>query len=67
MAGRVGNGYLVDRLFAPRVAAALLAAGAAGAAILWSGGTGYAPFFAATLLGLAMGAEADVMPFQVSL
>lgn len=66
MAGRVGNGYLVDRFFAPRVAAALFAGGAAGVAILWSGGTGYAAFLAAALLGFAMGAEADVMPFLVS-
>jgi sugar phosphate permease len=66
VAGRVGSGYLVDRFFAPRVAAALFAGGAAGVAILWSGGTGSAVFLAATLLGLTMGAEADVMPFLVS-
>ncbi len=66
MAGRVGNGYLVDRFFAPRVAAALFAGGAGGVAILWRGGTGHAAFLAAALLGFAMGAEADVMPFLVS-
>lgn len=66
IAGRVGNGYLVDRFFAPRVAACLFAGGAAGLAILWGGGAGYAAFLAAALLGFALGAEADVMPFLVS-
>jgi predicted MFS family arabinose efflux permease len=64
--GRVGNGYLVDRYFAPRVAAVLFAGAAAGVAILWSGLTGGAVFLAAALLGLAIGAESDIMPFLVS-
>jgi cyanate permease len=37
-----------------------------GVAMLWSGVTGNAAFFAAALLGLAIGAESDVMPFLVS-
>jgi len=64
--GRVGNGYLVDRFFAPRVAAVLFGGAAAGVAILWSGLSGSAVFLAAALLGLAIGAESDVMPFLVS-
>jgi MFS family permease len=64
--GRIGNGYLVDRFFAPRVAAILFAGAAAGVAILWSGQPGSAAFFASALLGLAIGAESDVMPFLVS-
>jgi predicted MFS family arabinose efflux permease len=64
--GRVGNGYLVDRYFAPRVAAVIFAGAAVGVAILWSGLTGGAVFLAAALLGLAIGAESDVMPFLVS-
>jgi MFS family permease len=64
--GRVANGYLVDRFFAPRVAAVLFAGAAAGVAILWSGLTGSAVFLAAALVGLAIGAESDVMPFLVS-
>lgn len=64
--GRVGNGFLVDRFFAPRVTAVLFAGAAAGIAILWSGGTGNAAFVAAALLGLAIGAESDVMPFLIS-
>jgi len=64
--GRVGNGYLVDRFFAPRVAAALFGGAAAGLAMLWMGVTGSAAYLAAALLGLGIGAEADVMPFLVS-
>jgi predicted MFS family arabinose efflux permease len=64
--GRVGNGFLVDRFFAPRVTAVLFAGAACGVAILWSGGTGNGAFLAAILLGLAIGAESDVMPFLVS-
>ena len=66
IAGRVGNGYLVDRFFAPRVTAFLFAGATVGVAMLWSGVTGNAVFCAAALLGLAIGAEADVMPFLVS-
>jgi MFS family permease len=64
--GRIGNGYLVDRFFAPRVAGALFAAAAIGLAMLWGGFTGWPAFIAATLLGLAIGAESDVMPFLIS-
>jgi sugar phosphate permease len=64
--GRVGNGYLVDRYFAPRVAAVLFACAAAGVALLLSGGTGTEASVAAALLGLAVGAESDVIPFLIS-
>ncbi len=66
IAGRVGNGYLVDHFFAPRVAAFLFGGAAAGLAVLWSGATGTRALAAAALLGLAIGAEADVMPFLIS-
>jgi predicted MFS family arabinose efflux permease len=64
--GRVGNGLLVDRFFAPRVTAVLFAGAAVGVAILRFGGTGAGAFVAAGLLGLAIGAESDLMPFLVS-
>jgi predicted MFS family arabinose efflux permease len=64
--GRVGSGYLVDRFFAPRVAALMFAAAAVGIAMLSSGLTGYAAFVAAFLIGLAIGTEADIMPFLIS-
>jgi MFS family permease len=64
--GRVANGYLVDRFFAPRVAAILFAGAAAGGVLLLTGATGGAPAIAAALLGLAVGAEGDVIPFLIS-
>ena len=64
--GRVANGYLVDRFFAPRVAAIVFSAAAGGLAILWSGASGNWAFLAALLAGLAVGAESDVMPFLMS-
>jgi MFS family permease len=64
--GRVGNGYLVDRFFAPRVAALLFAGAAGGVAILLGGGSAVTAPVAAALLGLAIGAESDVMPFLIS-
>jgi predicted MFS family arabinose efflux permease len=64
--GRVGNGYLLDRFFGPYVAAVLFAGAAAGAAMLWSGFAVHAALLAAMLLGLAAGAEGDLMPFLVS-
>jgi MFS family permease len=64
--GRVGNGYLVDRFFAPHIAAGLFAGAVLGLAMLWSGVGGAGVFIASALLGLAIGAESDVMPFLVS-
>jgi len=64
--GRVGNGYLIDCFFAPRVTSILFGGAAVGAALLWGGATGYGAFLASALLGLAIGAEADVMPFLIS-
>ncbi len=66
IAGRIGNGYLVDRFFAPRVAAIIFAGAAAGIAMLWSGAAVRGAFLISALLGLAAGAEGDVMPFLVS-
>ena len=66
IAGRMGNGYMVDRFFAPRVLVFPFAGAAAGVALLWAGANGNMAFVAAALLGLAIGAESDVMPFLVS-
>ena len=64
--GRLGNGYLVDRLPAQRVAAMLFFGAALGLPMLLvDGGRGWF-FAAAALVGLAIGAESDVMPFLVS-
>jgi sugar phosphate permease len=64
--GRIGNGYLVDRIFAPRVAAALFAGAAIGVALLLADATSTTASLAAALLGLAVGAESDVIPFLIS-
>ncbi len=40
LVGRVGSGYLLDRIFAPRVAMFFFGASALGMAILWLGSTG---------------------------
>jgi MFS family permease len=64
--GRIISGYLVDRFFAPRVAAVMFAGAAIGIAMLSSGVTGEAAFAAAFLIGLAIGTEADVMPYLIS-
>jgi MFS family permease len=66
LAGRLGSGYLLDRIFAPRVAMFFFGASALGMAILWSGGRGNIALIAAFLMGLGMGAEADIIAFLVS-
>jgi predicted MFS family arabinose efflux permease len=64
--GRLGNGYLVDRLPAHRVAAMMFFGATLGLPMLLVvGGRGWF-FTAAALIGLAIGAESDVMPFLVS-
>lgn len=60
--GRIGIGALIDRLFAPYVAAAIFLVTAAGCALLMSGGAERAPL-AAFLIGFALGAEVDLLAF----
>jgi predicted MFS family arabinose efflux permease len=64
--GRIGNGYLVDRFFGPRVMAVVLAGAAVAVAILGSGLAVHFAALATVLLGFAAGAEGDLMPFLVS-
>jgi predicted MFS family arabinose efflux permease len=64
--GRIGNGYLLDRFFGPRVMAGVFAGAAIAVAFLWSGLAVHLGAAAALLLGLAAGAEGDLMPFLVS-
>lgn len=66
LAGRLGSGYLLDRIFAPRVAMFFFGASALGMAILWFGGTGNIALAAAFLVALGMGAESDIIAFLVS-
>jgi len=63
--GRVGTGYLLDRLFAPRIAAGFFGGSAVGIAMLWLGGPAVA-FAGAFLVGLGLGAEVDLIAYLTS-
>jgi MFS family permease len=62
LAGRPFVGLLLDRFFAPRVAAAFFVAPLAGLSLL-VGGSGLESAMGAALLGLALGAEIDLIAF----
>jgi MFS family permease len=64
--GRVGCGYLLDKFFAPRVAALLLSAAAIGIAFLALGHTISSALIAAPLVGLGLGAEVDLVAYLTS-
>jgi MFS family permease len=65
IASRLLVGYLLDRTFAPRIAIAICVIAAAGCAIFIAKGTAAASL-TAIALGLAMGAELDLMGFLVA-
>ena len=62
LAGRLITGYLVDHIFAPRVAAVMLLLAAVGVGLLAFGGPEFA-LAAAIALGFALGAEVDLIGF----
>jgi MFS family permease len=64
--GRVTSGYLLDRLFAPRVAILFYGATALGIAILCAGTSGPFALVASFLVGLGMGAEVESMAYMIS-
>ena len=66
MVGRVASGYLLDRLFAPRVAILFYGATALGIAILCAGTSGPLALVASFLVGLGMGAEVESMAYMIS-
>jgi MFS family permease len=66
MCGRLGSGYLQDRIFAPHVAMTVLGLGATGILMLWIGTGTATALTAAFFVGLAMGAEADIVGFLIS-
>jgi MFS family permease len=66
LVGRVGTGYLLDRLAPNWVAMVLFLLSAAGMALLWSGIAGSPAFVAAFLVGMGLGAEGDIMAYMVS-
>jgi MFS family permease len=65
-AGRLLTGLLLDRFFGGRVGLCLLGATAAGILLLSSAGSAAAAGFAAVLIGLGMGAEADLTPYLLT-
>ena len=67
LVGKLATGYLLDRFPAPRVAAAMFGGATLGIALLYAQPDAFGtPFVAPILLGLAIGAESDVMPYLVS-
>jgi MFS family permease len=66
LVGRVGSGYLMDRFFAPRVAAVIFGCAAAGMGLLRIAGAQGAAFAAAFAIGLGLGAEVDIMAYLIS-
>jgi predicted MFS family arabinose efflux permease len=65
--GRIGTGYLIDRYWAPGVSGMILALPAISCVILATGAGGLpGATLAAVLVGLAAGAEFDLMAFLVS-
>ncbi len=64
--GRLGSGYLLDRLFAPRVAILFYGATALGILMLCSGINGNLALGASFLVGLGMGAEVESMGYMIS-
>jgi len=64
--GRILAGWLMDRLFAPYVAIAFLIGPVVGIYVLASGATGWSAFASAALIGMAAGAEVDVIAYLVS-
>jgi MFS family permease len=65
IAGRLLSGYLLDRFFGPYVAAGFFLMPFAGVIALSSGLGGSVPLLSATLLGLGLGAEMDLLAFFV--
>jgi MFS family permease len=66
LVGRFFTGWLLDRFYAPRVSLVLLSTAAAGAFLLSGAHSFAAGMVASILIGLGMGAEADVTPYLLS-
>lgn len=67
LAGRLGTGFLLDRLPASLVGAAVFLLPVAGCLLMLLGGTSFAVLaLASALIGLTLGSEIDVVVFLVS-
>jgi MFS family permease len=64
--GRAGTGYLLDRFFAPRLAALFFGGTAFGIGLLWAGTATAIALVGAFLVGLGLGAEVDIIAYLMS-
>jgi MFS family permease len=64
--GRVGTGYLLDRFFAPYLAAILFGGSTVGIGLLWISHAKAMALVGAFLVGLGLGAELDIIAYLVS-
>jgi len=64
--GRVATGYLLDRFFAPRLAAVFFGGAAVGIGLLWISSSTVTVLAGAFLVGMGLGAEVDVIAYLVS-
>jgi MFS family permease len=65
MAGRLGVGYLLDKIFAPFVIAGVALCGAIGCVLYAAMPGSQLAFLSSTLVGLVVGAEFDVLSFLI--
>ena len=63
---RVGTGYLLDRFFAPKLAAFFFCGASVGIGLLMFGASGKLALGAAFLIGMGMGAEGDIIAYSLS-
>lgn len=66
LVARIIVGFCLDLVNGPIFSAIVMLLPVAGVGLLWSGAGAPAPFFAAVLMGLAIGAEVDMLGFFVS-
>ena len=64
--GRLGTGFLIDRISAQRIQTFILLLSAAGTFILAFAGTSPVALIGAALLGIGLGSEADVAPYLLA-
>lgn len=63
--GRVGTGYFLDLYFAPRVTSLIFTGAAVGIFLIWTGSGSSSILTGAFLIGLAFGAEGDVIAYLI--
>jgi predicted MFS family arabinose efflux permease len=66
LCGRLITGYLLDKFFGPYVAFCLFTAAAVGILIVASAASPYSAYAAAGLIGVGLGAEADITPYLLT-